>query len=224
MRCTEARPLFALHLDSAVSGATVHALSDHISSCAECKTEYRKMEQTRLLVASLGRKPVPADLSLKIRVALSRERSRSWRSIFQGYMVRLENAMNAFMFPATAGILTTIIFFGALTGFFVPAQVGADEVVPAIYRPIHLEPPQTAMSSVADRDLNLTAPVLVQAYVDAGGHVQNYDIISGPDNDEVRSQLNRVLLFTTFSPEYVFGRPVAGTAVICFVPRGNVKG
>lgn len=222
MRCTEARPLFALHLDSAVSGATVHALSDHISSCAECKGEYRKMEQTRLLVASLGRKPVPADLSLKIRVALSRERSRSWRSIWQGYMVRLENAMNAFMFPATAGILTTIIFFGALTGFFVPAQVGADEVVRG-FDQARLQPPQTAMSSVADRDLNLTVPVVIQAYVDSGGRVQNYDIISGPDNEEIRSQLNRVLLFTTFSPAYVFGQPVAGTAVICF-SHVNVKG
>lgn len=224
MRCTEARPLFALHLDNAVTGVEMHAVSDHISACAECKVEYRKLEHTRLLVASLGRKAVPTDLSLKLRVALSRERSRSWRSRLQGYMVRLENAMNAFMFPATAGILTAIIFFGALTGFFVPAQVGADEVAPAIYRPIHLEPPQTAMSSVADRDLNLAEPVLVQAYVDAGGQVQSYVIISGPDTDEVRSQLNRVLLFTTFSPEYVLGRPVAGTAVICFVPRGNVKG
>lgn len=223
MRCTEARPLFALHLDNAVTGVEMHAVSDHISACTECKVEYRKLEHTRLLVASLGRKAVPSDLSLKLRVALSRERSRSWRSRLQGYMVRLENAMNAFMFPATAGILTAIIFFGALTGFFVPAQVGADEVAPAIYRPIHLEPPQTAMSSVADRDLNLAEPVLVQAYVDAGGHVQNYLIISGPDTDEVRSQLNRVLLFTTFSPEYVFGQPVAGTAVICF-SHVNVKG
>src|ERR1700746_2903198 len=222
MRCTEARPLFALHLDSAVTGAAMHALSDHISSCIECKAEYRNLENTRLLVASLGRKPVPADLSLKIRVAISRERSRSWRSILQSYMVRLENSMNAFMFPATAGILTTIIFFGALTGFFVPAQVGADEALSVIYRPARLEPPQTAMSSVADRDLNLSAPVVIQAYVDARGNVQSYVIISGPDNDEVRSQLNRALLWTTFSPEYVFGQPVAGTAVICFLPTPQV--
>ena len=223
MRCTEARPLFALHLDNAVTGVEMHAVSDHISACADCKVEYRKLEHTRLLVASLGRKAVPADLSLKLRVALSRERSRSWRSRLQGYMVRLENGMNAFMFPATAGILTAIIFFGALTGFFVPAQVGADEVVPGIYRPAHLEPPQTAMASVADRDLNLTAPVVIQAYVDAGGRVQNYDIISGPDNDEVRSQLNRALIFTTFTPASAFGQPVAGTAVICF-SHVNVKG
>ena len=218
MRCIDARPLFSLHLDNAVTGVEMHAVSDHINSCAECKLEYRKVENTRLLMTSLGRRPVPPDLSLKIRVALSRERSRNWRSMVQGYMVRLENAMNAFMFPATAGIL-----FGALTGFFVPAQVGADEIVPGIFVPARLQPPQSAMSSVADTDLNLTAPVVIQAYVDSSGRVQNYDIISGPDNEEVRSQLNRALLFTSFTPAYSFGQPVAGTAVICF-SHVNVKG
>jgi hypothetical protein len=223
MRCTEARPLFALYLDDAVTGVEMHAIADHINSCTDCSREYRKLEHTRLLVGSLGRKPAPADLALKIRVKLSRERSRSWRSILQGYTVRLENAMNAFMFPATAGILTTIIFFGALTGFFVPAQVGADEIVPGLYRPVRLLPPQSAMSSTADTNLNLSAPVVIQAYVDANGQVQNYDIISGPDNEEVRSQLNQALLFTSFSPAYAFGQPVATTAIICF-SHVNVKG
>src|SRR5215472_7271797 len=133
MRCTEARLLFPSYLDNAASGAEMHAVSDHMSTCADCRSEYHKLENTRLLVASLGRKPAPADLVVKIRVAISRERSRSWQNILQGYMVRLENASNAFMFPATAGILTTVIFFGALTGFFVPAQVSADEMVPAFY-------------------------------------------------------------------------------------------
>lgn len=222
MTCTEVRPLFALYLDNAVTGVEMHAVSEHISACAECSVEYRKLDHTRLLVGSLGRRPVPADLGLKIRVALSRERSRSWRSILQGYMVRLENTMNAFMFPATAGILTAIIFFGALTGFFVPAQVDAGEVVPGFYQ-ARMQPPQTAMSSVADTDLNLSAPVVIQAYVDASGRVQNYDIISGPDTEEVRSELNRALLFTSFSPAYAFGQPVATTAIICF-SHVNVKG
>ena len=223
MRCEEARPLFTSHLDNAVTGAEMHAVSDHVSACPECRLEYRKLENTRLLVASLGRKPAPADLALKIRVALSRERSRGWRSVLQAYMVRLEDGVNAFMFPATAGILTAIIFFSALAGFFVPAQVAADDLVPGLYLPARLQPPQTAMSSVADTDLNLDAPVVIQAYVDANGRVQNYEIISGPDNQEVRSQLNRALLFTSFSPAYSLGQPVAGTAIICF-SHVNVKG
>ena len=228
MRCAEVRPLFPSFLDNAATGAERQAVSDHMNTCPECQSEYRKLENTRLVVASLGRKAAPPDLALKIRLALSRERSRTWRSILQGYLVQLENAVNAFMFPATAGILTTIIFFGALAGFlFVPAvrattQVGDDEMVPGFYSP-RLKPPQTAMSSVADTDLNLDSPVVIQAYVDVNGRVQNYEIISGPDTEDVRSQLNRALLFTSFTPAYAFGQPVQGTAIICF-SHVNVKG
>lgn len=223
MTCTEARPLFTAYLDKTVTGNEMQLLAGHMSDCPECRSEYLKLENTRRLVASLGRKPVPGDLALKIRLAVSRERSRAWRHVLQSYMVRLEDTVNAFMFPATAGILTTIIFFGALTGFFVPARVAADDFVPALYIPARLQPPQTAMSSVADTDLNLDAPVVIQAFVDAGGRVQNYEIISGPDNDNVRSQLNRALLFASFTPAYAFGQPVQGTAIICF-SHVNVKG
>lgn len=223
MRCIEARPLFPLYQDGAVTGTEMHALSDHMGQCAGCQTEYRKLENTRLLVSSLGRKAAPPDLALRIRVAVSRERSRSWQSIAQSYAVRLENGINAFMFPATAGIVSAVVFFVALIGFFVPARAGADAVAPGVYMPASLRPPQSAMSSSADIDLNLDSPVLVQAYVDSGGRVQNYEILSGPDTEAVRSQLNRALLFTSFYPAYAFGQPVPGTAVISF-SHINVKG
>lgn len=223
MTCNEARPLFPVYVDEAVTGVEMQSLAEHMRDCPECRAECVKLENTRGLISALGRKPAPRDLALKIRVALSRERSRTWRSILQSYVVRLEDAVNAFMFPATAGILTAVIFFSALTGFFVTGQADADDIVPGIYLPARLQPPQTAMSSAADAELNLEAPVVVRVYVDAGGRVQNYDIISGPNTPEVRSQLNRALLFTSFSPAYSFGVPVSGTAVICF-SHVNVKG
>jgi len=221
MRCIEARPLFPLYQDGAVTGAEMHALSEHMGQCAGCQSEFTMLENTRLLVSSLGRKEAPSDLALRIRVAVSRERSRSWSNILQAYAVRLENRINAFMFPATAGIVSAVVFFVALIGFFVPPQAGADSVVPGVYMPARLQPPQTALSSSADTDLNTDTSVVV--YVDSGGRVQNYEILSGPDTEAIRSKLNRALLFTSFYPAYAFGQPVAGTAVISF-SHVNVKG
>jgi len=223
MRCTEAQSLLPAYVDKAVTGAEMQLLAEHMSGCSDCRSEYLKLENTRQLVVSLGRKPAPPDLALRIRLALSRERSRNWRSVLQSYLMRMEGGVNGFMFPATAGILTTIIFFGALTGFFVTAHTVAKELVPGIYLPARLQPPQSAMSSVADTDLNLDAPVVIQAFVDANGRVQNYEIIAGPDTEKVRSQLNRALLFTSFSPAYVFGQPAPTTAIIC-ISHVNVKG
>src|SRR5436305_1891160 len=153
MKCIEARPLFPLYLDSAVTGAEMHALSAHMSACPECQSEYKEMENTRLLVTSLGRKPAPADLALRLRLAISHERSRSWRGMFERYLVRVENSLNALMFPATAGILTAVIFFGTLIGFFNLPAAASSDVLPSVHMPARLQPPQTAISAAADIDV-----------------------------------------------------------------------
>ena len=219
MRCTEARPLFPLYLDSAVTGMEMHAISDHMGDCTECRSEYKKLENTRLIVAALGRRPVPADLSLKIKLSLSRQKSRGWRNVFRAYAVRLEDTLNAFMVPATAGVLSAVIFFGALIGFFhVPASASGD-VIPASF----LTSPARPQSSFDDSGLDLTSPLVVWVYADASGKVQNYEIVSGPDNEKVRSELNRKFLFTNFSPAYELGKRVAGSAIIS-ISRISVKG
>ncbi len=219
MRCTEAKPLFSLYLDGAVSGAEMHEVSGHLRECAECQSDYALLENTRSLVSSLGRRQPPSDLALKIRVAISSARSRSGRGILQGYVVRLENAFNGFMFPATAGLLSAIIFFGALIGLLVPARVSAYDDVPSTF----YTPPRLQLSEYPESQLNLDSPVVIETYVDASGRVENYRIISGRDDEEVRAQLNRALLFTIFAPAQSFGRPVAGKAIMSF-SHINVKG
>src|SRR5437763_1010906 len=219
MRCTEARPLFPLYLDSAVTGMEMHAISDHMGDCAECRSEYKKLENTRLIVSALGRRPVPADLSLKIKLSLSRQKSRGWRNVFRAYALRLEDTLNAFMVPATAGVLSAVIFFGALIGFFRLPQNRVEDVVPASF----LMSPAQPQSSFDDSGLDLTSPLVVWVYADASGKVQNYEIVSGPDNEKVRSELNRKFLFTNFSPAYELGKRVAGSAIIS-ISRISAKG
>jgi hypothetical protein len=218
MRCTEARPLFPLYLDSAVTGVDLYALSAHINACSDCQSEYKKLEHTRMLVAALGRKPAPADLALKIKLAVSRQQSNSFRSMLRSYAVRLENTVNSFMLPATAGILTAVIFFGALMQLFVPIPVGNDDVPTNFYTPPRLE-----SSAYTDSQLDLDSGITIETFVDATGRVENYRILSGRDDEQIRTQLNRALLFTTFEPAQVFGRRIPGRAVISF-SHINVKG
>src|SRR5215831_3937971 len=127
MRCTEARPLFSSYLDRVVSGTEMHEIFGHLEQCADCQKEYALLENTRSLVSSLGRRQPPSDLALKLRVALSNARSRSSVGWFQRYALRLENAFQGFMFPATAGVLSAVVFFGVLMVLLVPAQVSAND-------------------------------------------------------------------------------------------------
>jgi predicted anti-sigma-YlaC factor YlaD len=116
MKCTEVRALFSSYLDGAVTGVEMHEVSAHLHQCSVCQPEYVLLENTRALVSSLGRRIPPPDLALNIRVALSNERSRNALGILRRYSIRLENAFNGIMFPATAGILSAIMFFGTLIG------------------------------------------------------------------------------------------------------------
>jgi hypothetical protein len=219
MRCTEARPLFSSYMDRAVTGTEMHEVSGHLEQCAECQQEYGLHENTRSLVSSLGRRQPPSDLALKIRVALSNARSHNGLGRFQRYAWRLENAFQGFMFPATAGVLSAVVFFGVLIVLLVPAQVSANDDVPSTF----YTPPRLQVSEYPEDQLNLDSPVVIETYVDASGRVENYRIISGRDDEEVREQLNRALLFTIFVPAQSFGHPVPGKAIMSF-SHINVKG
>ena len=219
MRCIEARPLFSSYMDRAVTGTEMHEVSGHLEQCEECQRDYVLLENTRSLVSSLGRRQPPSDLALKIRVSISNARSRNSLGPLQRYALRLENAFQGFMFPATAGVLSAVVFFGVLIVLLVPAQVSANDDVPSTF----YTPPRLQVSEYPEEQLNLDSPVVIETYVDSSGRVENYRIISGRDDEEVREQLNRALLFTIFVPAQSFGHPVPGKAIMSF-SHINVKG
>jgi len=213
MKCAEAHRLFSPYMDGAATGSEMHKLSGHLRGCPQCESEYKLLENTRWLLSSLSPKQPPSDLALKIRLAISRECSRGWRRMLQSYGVRLENMLRAFMFPATAGLLSAVFFFGGMIGAFirVHAQSGSDYIPTSFYTPARLDP-----SSNPGAELNLEAPLVIETEIDTSGRVQDYRILSGPDNENIRQQLNRALLFTRFVPAQAFGRPVPGRFVISF--------
>jgi hypothetical protein len=211
MRCTQARPLFSSYLDGAVGGAEMQEISEHLGRCQACRVEYGQLEQTRVLVSWLGPKQAPPDLAVRIRITLSSERSRNWRQVLGGQLLQWQHALHAVVLPAAAGVVAAIFFFAGLIGFLVPPQVSAYDDVPTnLYTPPRLE------SSAPIDELNLDSPLMIETYIDATGRVQNYRIISGRDDAQVREQLNRALLFTIFAPAQAFGRPVPGKVVISF--------
>ena len=223
MNCAEIKKLFSPYLDGRVSGSEMRALTRHIEWCADCAREYAAMQRTQQLLSSLGPKKAPADLALKLRVAISREAAETRRPRFEGVLVRLENALNAFMVPATAGLVSAVLTFGLLLGFFaIPAELRASSGdVPLM---LYIGP-QLEQSAFGTSLGNMGDDVLViEAYVDANGRVQDYRILSQPDDAQaVLPQLKNLLIFTTFHPALSMGRPTTGTAVLSF-SKISVKG
>jgi hypothetical protein len=59
--------------------------------------------------------------------------------------------------------------------------------------------------------------LVIEAYVDANGRVQDYRILSDTEESkEVLPQVKRMLIFTTFRPALSMGRPTPSRAVLSF--------
>jgi len=225
MNCAEYKKLFSLYLDGQVSGAEMFALTRHMEACPDCTREYAELRRTQQLLAQLGKAKAkaPADLALRLRVAISRETAQARRSRFEGALVRMSNALNAFMVPATAGAVTAVLIFGLLLGFFALPQrleASSSDVPLMFYTGPQLERSVfgTSLGSIGDNS------VVIEAFVDANGRVQDYRILSEPDDVRaVMSQVKNLLIFTTFRPALSMGRPTAGRAVISF-SKISVKG
>lgn len=224
MKCERARPMFSAYLDGAVTGRQMRDLSEHLEACGACSAQYDQLQQTQRLVAGLGRKQAPPELALRLRVALSQQAAQQRQRRLQGLLVRLQDAVNAFMLPATAGVVSAVVFFGLLIGFLaLPGQLSAanDDVPTLLYTPPQLRalPADMGLSAVNSE------PVVVETFVDSNGRVQDYRIISGPagDHGKLLPQLNNIMIFTTFRPATSFGVPTSGRVVLSF-SKINVKG
>ena len=143
--------------------------------------------------------------------------------MFEGIRTRVNDTFRGFMVPATAGVLSAVIFFGLLIGFFaLPPQLEAsDNDVPTML----YTPPELTLSPFGWEMSSINADSLVvDVTVDPSGRVQDYTILSAPpDAKAILPQLNNMLIFTVFRPATSFGQPVAGRAVLSF-SRVVVKG
>src|SRR5689334_14643216 len=105
MNCIKAFSLLSTHLDGALDISQSRAMDDHLRTCSQCQSEFSSLKQTKNILSAVGRKQAPADLALRVRLAISREASAVRVSPFEKLRFRLETALNAFMVPATAGLL-----------------------------------------------------------------------------------------------------------------------
>jgi len=219
MTCKDTQSRLSSYLDTALAGGEQKAVREHLAECAACSAEHQALEQTRRLVAAVGRKPAPADLALRIQLALSRERAERNRRTLDALVLRFEDTARAFMLPATAGVLSAVIFFGLLIGFWAIPAVSDDVPLPSL----SYTPPQLAAMPPEALESNGEA-IEVEALVGANGRVEDYRILTeGVDAKALRPQLDSIMIFTYFQPAKAFGRPTQGRAVISFASI-NVKG
>ena len=207
------------YLDGRMTGVEMQRIDAHLDSCPGCAREFETQRAVQGSLAWLGPVPAPADLPLRIRVALSQESARSHRSLLTVWDLAWKNTVGPFLLQAGAGFASATLLLGTvvllITLFAKPeaAQATPDEPLGVATAPHLLGYSNAEDGNQMDA---IDSPVMVEAYVNEAGEVYDYRILSGPVNEATRSQVENRLLSGCFAPARFFGQPVRGLVVLSF--------
>ena len=217
--CTAVQAGFTEYLDGRLNGHEMRRIAAHLRECYTCAREWESLRKVQSSLSELGPVPEPEDLLLRIRVAVSHERALARRSRREALALAWKNTVGPFLLQASAGFASAVLLLGTvvvLVGVFTQpdsAQAVKDEPLGMATSPHFLY----LSSGAESQDISaVSAPVVVEAYINGQGEVYDYRIVSGPTDSATRSQVENLLLFSKFEPARFFGQPVRGLAVLSF--------
>ena len=195
----------------------MHEIASHLEGCSDCTTEFAQWRNSQALLQSIGPAKAPANLGLRLRVALSQQAANSASERITRGRVRWQNTFRPLVWQFTAGLASTVALLGGvalLIGMVASPEplLARDEPLGMATNPRYLYSTLETPDKVGDRD----NPVIVQAFINHEGHVYDYNIVSGNADARTRSAVEDNLVFRVFVPAQVFGQPVRGTVVLAF--------
>jgi anti-sigma factor RsiW len=215
--CDKVRSSFSAYLDGAVDGRKMQAIAKHLKECQECSEDFAALRVMQGSLASLGPARAPADLGTRLRVAISHEiaaSKRSWRDVIA---LKWENTIRPWAVQISAGAACSVVLVGTIMvmlGLFAAPQavMANDEPLGAMTSPHYL------YSAVEPRPITSShdSAIIVEAFVNDQGRVYDYNIVSGPEDASVRSQVVDQLMLSVFQPARVFGAPIRSRVVMTF--------
>jgi anti-sigma factor RsiW len=215
--CLKCQSSFSAYLDGDISGQQMHKIAAHLESCAPCEREFTAWRATQQVLSSVGPAKAPADLGLRLRLAISHEQSRRKSRWTDTVSLKWDNTVRPMLLQVSAGFAGTVALVGSialLLGLFAaPEPVMAnDEPLGAMTSAHYLYSSVNPHAIVTDHD----GVIIVEASVNSEGKVYDYRIVSGPESPVVQSQVVDQLLTSVFQPASVFGAPVRGRVVLTF--------
>ena len=215
--CIKTRSCFSDYLDGAVSGQQMQAIAQHLEICNDCEQEFSSLRAMQQSLALLGQAKVPADLGMKLRLAISHEQAARRSNWTDNLALKWENVVRPMLVQVSAGFAGSVALVGGimlLLGMVAaPEPVMAnDEPLGAMTSPHYLYSATNPRAIVCSHD----SAIVVEAYVNAEGRVYDYNIVSGPEDPVVQTQIVDQLLLSVFEPARVFGSPIRGRVVVTF--------
>lgn len=192
----------------------------HETMAASFEELQSEREYTDNALRTLAPVEAPAELSLRIRLALSHERVRAERRFLGRMQFRcaafFENSIKPIGLQAAVAAVALLAVAGGvlMLGAVAPQQaVEANDIPLAGFsapRYLYSVAGEQAVGGIGDQ------PLMVEAKVDRAGRVYDYHVISGALDAVAAAALQQRMVTGVFQPAKIFGEPVRGRVLLTF--------
>lgn len=218
MKCWIAKRRVTDYVDERLRGKEHSRVAAHLENCASCSVEF---EQIRSVRSDLGSLPIPvssASLRTDLLVMASQERKAVVEThgsrlvgIWNRFRFRLDEFMRPLTIPATGGVLSSLILFGALGFTIGTATGGMPYEVPVLY-------PDRMDANLVP--VELRSAVVLTLSLDGSGRITDYAVRDGSSSfvgDPARLQDNNISL-PEFRSVLAMAQPISRDISISFTP------
>src|SRR5689334_7682214 len=224
MSCDHVQELISPLLDRRISAGEREKVLAHLGACRQCAEHLEGIQSQRRMLLRMERPAVPADLTARLRVMASHERTRQQSRATLSTRVQywygrtqlmFDNLMRPFALPIAGGILSAMVIFSVLVpslsfehnfadqSFF--AYPDGQVVVAASsgdYMPAERDntPRLERMDAVVPDDANV-----VTLTVDENGNVSDFSVARG----KLTQDITNIIMFSKFKPATFLGVPIS---------------
>jgi putative zinc finger protein len=219
MTCFSAKRQSTVYVDGRLRDSERSRIAAHLSKCDRCASHFEQIASLRSAARELPEAVAPARLTTVLRVMASRERQivhqnrgSQFRAFWSRWMFRIDNMIRPLTIPATGGLLSSFILFGALAFTIGTATQSVSYDVPLLYtdnEDANLVPLQLGSGAVV---LTITT--------DSNGRIRDYAVRDGSDSftgDTTRLHSNNIVL-PQFPSVLALAHPISGDIRISFTP------
>ena len=218
MTCWSARRRIADYVDGRLRGSEHSRVAAHLRECTPCSLRFEQINSVRSTLGKLPGTVSPATLSTALRVRASQERQATLEThgsrlqrIWHRWKMRVDDFMRPLTIPATGGLLSSLILFGAFA-----FTVGGTATVVSYEVPV-----LNAYALHANLvPLQLQSSVILTLSLDTNGRITDYtaqDASSSFVGDATRLQLNNIAL-PEFRSVLDLPQPISSDISIRFTP------
>ncbi len=164
---------------------------------------------------------MPARLASQLQVLASHERARqsigTWGIWMQSLRLVVNNLMRPIAIPFAGGLTAALVLFSMLTPTLTIRAADARTDVPA-YQWLYtqgtmIDTPPFSFASEEQVEVLLT--------IDENGQITDYSCADGKLSRQVMDKIGNSLLFSSFEPPTMFGKPFSGKVRVTFKNVGD---